>query len=268
MVRRHLRVPCLQRRARGVHDYGNDGTGVCENTMDPARARRPSPHLPPPRVVRGSDGAAARHELGRVQRGSLRVDGRQHDGAHGSDVPGPVLLGRVLRDACGAGDAVPEVQRRPDRVALRGAVHHAEGELHGVSFPLSSVGVGGGCLFPEPHRVRVIHPLSSLSVFHTLVKRQFSAAQAPGRDHMWLLPALGHIPAVGGMQPERARGRGVPSQPDLEEVDHPGEAAARGGDGRGGTPRTRGLPGIAPCGRGRGRGGRRRRYLTPNLRSE
>ena len=69
------------------------------------------------------------------------------------------------------------------------------------------------------------------------MKQQCLAAQAPGWDHMQLLPALGHIPAIGGLQPVHAHEGDVPSQPDLEEVGHPGEANACGGDGQGGMRR-------------------------------
>ncbi len=48
-----------------------------------------------------------------------------------------LLLGRLFRDARRARNAILEIQRRADRVALRRAVHHAAGQLHGVSFYLS-----------------------------------------------------------------------------------------------------------------------------------
>ena len=47
---------------------------------------------------------------------------------------GTLLLGRLLRDARCARNAILEVQHRTNRVALRRAVHHAAGQLHGVSF--------------------------------------------------------------------------------------------------------------------------------------
>ena len=116
--------------------------------------------------MQGLDGVAARHKLDWVQCGALCVDGDKHNGARGPNVSGPILLGFVLRDARGARDAIPEVQRHPGHAALCGTVHHAQGELHGVSLPPK---VGGGCLFLKPHRLRVIPPLSSLSGLPTLM---------------------------------------------------------------------------------------------------